>query len=76
MRGFPLPGRERSTLIGRCRLTYIGFDDHSGHQSLNHPGRRAPDRRATEMVTLEIADTFGAQQRRVLGVLDAFGHCG
>src|SRR6202035_1402388 len=35
------------------------------------PGRWPP-----EMVTLEIADTFRPQQRRVLGVLDAFGHRG
>src|SRR6516225_2989558 len=40
------------------------------------PERCAPDRRRPEMVTLEIADTFGAQHRGVLGVLDAFGHRG
>ena len=28
------------------------------------------------MITLEVGDTFRAQQRRVLGVLNAFGHCG
>jgi len=33
-----------------------------------------PDCWPPEMVTLKIADPFGAQQRRVLGVLDAFGH--
>ena len=33
-----------------------------------------PDRWPPEMVTLEVADTFRPQQRRVLGVLDAFGH--
>jgi hypothetical protein len=35
-----------------------------------------PERWPPEMVTLEITDTFRPQQRRVLGVLDAFGHRG
>src|SRR5262249_24901675 len=34
------------------------------------------DRWSSEMVTLEVADPFGPQQRCVFGVLDAFGHGG
>ena len=36
----------------------------------------APDRCQPEMMTLEVLDTFRAQPRRVLGVLNAFGHRG
>src|SRR6516162_862568 len=36
----------------------------------------ASDRRRPEMITLEVLDTFRAQPRRVLGVLNAFGHRG
>jgi hypothetical protein len=68
------PGSEERSQKSFCFSTYIVFCDHSGHRALGRPERCAPDGWPPEMVTLEIADTFGAQQRRVLGVLDAFGH--
>src|SRR5215472_17479874 len=36
----------------------------------------ALDCRPPEMITLQKADALGAQYRGILGVLDAFGHCG
>jgi len=76
MRACVRPVGEESSRIGCRHRTYIVFCDHLGHCTLGHPQRSAPDCWPPEMITLEVLDTFRAQPRRVLGVLNAFGHRG
>ena len=57
----------------RRRIPRRGGHTFFGPVALND---MCPDLWPSEMVTLEIADAFGPQQRGVLGVLDAFGHRG
>src|SRR6516162_1839881 len=70
------PDSEESSWIDWRCPTYIARCCHSGYRALGHPERWPSDCRPPEVVTLEIADAFGAQQRCVLCVLDAFGHRG